>query len=73
MTEDIQREKERLVEILRNKSDMEMALLFWYVFGWMSKTKGWDNFKECFYSALTAVGKDRLKLEIDHMLEEQGF
>ena len=66
-------EKERLRNILIHKSADEISYLFWYVFGWMSKSKDWDNFKKSIYSALNAQTRDKLEVEIEKILEDKAF
>jgi len=66
-------EKEELRDILIHKSADEIDYLFWYVFGWMSKSKDWDNYKRSIYSALNAQNSGKLQVQIEQILEDQAF
>ena len=66
-------EKEELREILIHKSADEIDYLFWYVFGWMSKSKDWDNYKKSIYYALNAQNSGKLQVQIEQILEDQAF
>lgn len=69
----INREREELIAVLRGRSDREMAYLFWYVFGWMSRTKCWDNFRECVLNALATQIGSKLRSDIEQILEDESF
>ena len=66
-------EKEDLRNILIHKSAVEIDYIFWYVFGWMSKSKDWDNYKKGIYSALNEKNSGRLQLEIEQILKDHAF
>lgn len=66
-------DKDKLRDILIHKSADEINYLFWYVFGWMSKSKDWDNYKKSIYSALNVQKDAQLTIEIEQILEDQGF
>ena len=66
-------EKEELRNILIHKSADEIDYIFWYVFGWMSKSKDWGNYKKSIYSALNAQTSGQLQVEIEQILEDQAF
>jgi hypothetical protein len=66
-------EKEELRDILIHKSADEIDYLFWYVFGWMSKSRDWDNYKKSIYSALNAQNSGKLQVQIEQILEDQAF
>ena len=66
-------EKEELRDILIHKSADEIDYLFWYVFGWMSKSKDWDNYKKSIYYALNAQNSGKLQVQIEQILEDQAF
>ena len=66
-------EKEELRDILIHKSADEIDYLFWYVFGWMSKSRDWDNYKKSIYYALNAQNSGKLQVQIEEILEDQAF
>ena len=66
-------EKEELRDILIHKSADEIDYLFWYVFGWMSKSRDWDNYKKSIYYALNAQNSGKLQVQIEQILEDQAF
>jgi len=66
-------DKDKLRDILIHKSSDEINYLFWYVFGWMSKSKDWENYKKSIYSGLNEQKDTQLTIEIEQILKDQGF